>query len=205
MGVVGDVKHVGLAADPVAEIYYRSARSGRMTYIVRTTGSPDALARTVQAAVEQAAPVKVVDVRALDDLVTASVTEPRFRARLFSLMGLLVGLLALTGVFSVTACAVAQRQREIGIRIALGATANRVVWFILRHAGVPVVAGLAAGLAIATGTNRLLSRFLFETTPFEPATVTTVVLGLAGTAMLAAYVAARRVVGLDPTVTLKMD
>jgi predicted permease len=205
IGVVGDVRHIALDAEPVSEIYYRSGGSAQMTYVARTSGSPAALERTITETVEAAAPVKVADFTTFDEIVTHSVRVPQFRARLFSLMGLLVAVLAMVGVFSVTAYAVAERQREIGIRMALGARPGRTVRFMMAQASVPVAVGLVGGLTVAFNTNHLVSRFLFATTPRDPLTVSAVIVGVFVTAMLAAYIPARRVLRVDPTTALRAE
>jgi hypothetical protein len=205
VGVVGDVRHTALDGEPVAELYVRSRDSQQLTYVVRTSGSPAALARTVQAAVEGAAPVRLAEILTFDERVTRSVSVPQFRARLFGLMGLLVAGLAVVGVFSVTAYGVAERRREIGIRVALGARPGHTVRLMMGQASVPVVAGIAIGLAAAFNTNRLVAHFLFATAPTDGPTMGAVVVAVLGTALLAAYVPARRALRVDPTVALRSE
>ena len=205
IGVAADVKHVGLDGEPVAEIYRTSRNALGMTYVVRIDGDLAAIARQVAAAVERAAPVRVSGISTLDDLVSRSVRIPQFRARLFGLMGLLVGLLAVIGVSSVTAYAVAERRREIGIRMALGATSGRTVRLLLWQATLPALAGIVLGLTVAFNTNRLVARFLFATSTTDPVTVLAVVGCLLATVVIAAYIPARRAQRVDPTIALRSE
>jgi putative ABC transport system permease protein len=205
IGVVADVRHVALDADAVPEIYHPSRSSSRMTYVVRTAGEPRAHARAILSAVEAAVPVRLADVGTLDQLVDASVRVPAFRARLFGLMGLLVALLAVIGVVSVTAYAVADRRREIGIRIALGARPSRTLRLMMRQALVPVSVGVLAGLTVAFNTNRLVAHFLYATSPADPITMAAVVAAVCAASCAAAYFPARRALSIDPTLALRAD
>jgi putative ABC transport system permease protein len=176
-----------------------------MTYLVRTAGNPAARARTIESAVEAAVPVRLASIGSLDQLVDESVRVPAFRARLFGAMGLLVAALAVLGVFSVTTYAVAERRREIGIRMALGARPSRTLSLIMRQAIVPVVAGIAAGLTVAFNTNTLVAHFLFATSPADPVTMAALVAAVCAVSCTAAYLPARRALRVDPTVALRAE
>ena len=205
IGVAGDVKHVGLDGESVAEVYRPSRSALELTYVVRTNGDLASIARQVEDAVEQAAPVTVSGISTLDDLVNRSIRIPQFRARLFGLMGLLVCVLAVVGVSSVTACGVAERRREIGIRMALGASTRQTVRLLLWQATLPALAGIVLGLTVAFNTNRLVAHFLFATSATDPVTVVGVVAGLLATVIAAAYIPARRAQRVDPTIALRSE
>jgi hypothetical protein len=205
IGVVADVRQVALDADAVPEIYHPARTSSGMTYVVRTTGEPAAHARAIQSAVEAAVPVRLAEIGTLDQLVDASVRVPAFRARLFGLMGLLVAALAVLGVISVTAYAVAERRREIGIRIALGARPARTLRLMMRQALVPVAVGVLAGLTIAVNTNRLVAHFLYATSPSDSMTMVVVVAAVCAASCAGAYFPARRALAIDPTIALRAE
>jgi putative ABC transport system permease protein len=205
IGVIGDVRHVGLDAEPVPEIYRANRRSTSLTYVVRTAGPPSALARIVQTTVEARVPVKLADIRPFDEFVNLSVRVPQFRARLFGLMGLLVAGLAFIGVFSVTAYAVVERQREIGIRMALGARPAQTVRLMMAQTSLPVTAGLIAGVTVAFNSNRLIAHFLFATSPADARTMALVLVTVLASGLLATYIPARRALRVDPTVALRAE
>ncbi len=114
-------------------------------------------------------------------------------------------LLTLVGIFGTTAYAVARRTREVGIRMALGARSHQVVRAIMLDAAGPVALGLAAGFAGAMAVTGVLGSFLFETTPSDPLTFLTTVVLLAGTAVTAAWIPARRAAHVDPVKALRAD
>ena len=139
----------------------------------------------------------------VDEHILRSVHVPRFRALLFGLLGVLVVVLTAIGVSSVTAHAVVQRRRELGIRLALGARPRDVVRLVIRQALVPVLLGAVLGVAGALNTTGLVAHFLFRTTPADPLTLTGVALLVCGAAVVAAYVPARRALRVDPIAALR--
>ena len=207
VGVVGDIRHVGFDSDPVPEAY-RSWYQHRanLTVVVRTAGSPASLVRELQAPERRILPgLSVSFVRTLDDLVIRSVAEPRFRTLLLALMAVLVLVLTIVGVASLTARAVALRMKEIGIRVAIGARPGQIVVLMLGRALAPVVAGAVIGLLAATWTSRFLDHFLFEVRPGDPVVYLAAVALLFVSALVAAWLPARRAARLDPTVTLRAE
>jgi putative ABC transport system permease protein len=161
--------------------------------------------RTIQSAIETGAGVEVRDLRTLDEHVLRSIHVPRFRAFLFGVMGLLVVVLTAVGVFSVTAHGVVQRRRELGIRLALGASGRQLVSLVTTQAAWPVLIGLAIGLVAAYNTNHLVAHFLYGTTPTDPAMMAAVSVAVLGLALLAAYIPARRTLGIDPVEVLRSE
>jgi ABC-type antimicrobial peptide transport system permease subunit len=124
---------------------------------------------------------------------------------LLTMLGLFGLLLTLVGIFSMTAYAVARRTREIGVRMAFGARPIQVVGVMIKDALWPVAFGLAAGLAGTYYATRLITSFLFETAPHDPATLTAVVAVLAAAAGLAAWLPARRAASVDPVTALRAE
>jgi putative ABC transport system permease protein len=206
VAVVGDVHHQALDSAPAPEVYVPILQEGvgGLVYVVRTDGEPLARVAALQAAIERmpgtsmAAPPQT-----MDEYIVRSVHVPRFRALLFGLLGVLVLALTAIGVFSVTAHAVVQRRREIGIRIALGARPGQVIRLVVRQTAAPVVIGAVLGIAGALNATRLVTNFLFRTTPSDPLMFAGAVGLVFGAALLAAYVPARRVMRIDPIVSLK--
>ena len=133
------------------------------------------------------------------------VEEPRFRTLLFALFAALAVGLAMAGVYGVMAFGVQQRSKEIGLRIALGASRSAVQRLILRQGLVLAAAGLTLGLAAAVAAARLLTSMLFEVTPLDPQIYAAVVVLLGIVTLLAGYLPARRAAALDPMTVLKMD
>ena len=149
--------------------------------------------------------VVVERVRTGDEWLDATILTPRRRTVLLTLLGSLGLLLALVGVFGMTAYAVTQRTQEIGVRMAFGARPGDVVRTMLRDATVPVGVGLVAGLGAAALATRVISTFLFETTTTDAATFAAVGGTLAIAALTAAWIPARRAARVDPVLALRAD
>jgi putative ABC transport system permease protein len=208
VGVVGDVPYEGLHAPPKPAFYLPFSQSQwNSTYVLaRTAGDPDAFTRELRAAVAALDPERAVtDVRTLDERIAASLGAPRFRSRLFLSFCLLALVLAAVGIYAVTASAVAERTREIGIRIALGAGKRTVVGEVVRRAMRPAVAGLAIGFLAALALTQTLRGLLFGLGPTDPATFTVAAAVLLAAALLASWLPARRAAGADPVVALRRE
>jgi predicted permease len=204
VGVVGSVRHSDLASEALPEIYVPYfRRSSGATYVVRAAGRPADLFAALTARAEAVSGRTVSELRTLDDVVIRSIHVPRFRAFLFGLMGLLVVVLTAVGVLGVTAHAVVQRRREIGIRVALGAQRRQVLRLVIGQAATPALAGVALGVIVAVNTNRLVGRFLYGTAPTDLATFGVVTALVTATALFAAYLPARRATCVDPAVVLR--
>jgi ABC-type antimicrobial peptide transport system permease subunit len=148
----------------------------------------------------------VGNVRTLEALVARSISQPRFYMTLLAVFAGVALALAAIGIFGVLSYAVAQRTREIGIRMALGAHQRTVVGLIVRDAMIMASAGVAIGTAAAfLLTEWLVAKLLFNTSPHDPATFTLVALALAAVSLAAAYVPARRATRVDPIVALRAD
>ena len=141
----------------------------------------------------------------MDEAVTASVAQPRFRMWLLALFAGAATLIATAGLYGLMAYAVTQRRREIGVRMALGARPADVLRLVLTRAFGIVVAGVIVGLAGAAGVTRVLQRFLFGVTPTDPIAFTIVTLLLMAVGLLAAWFPARRATRIDPCVALRSE
>jgi ABC-type antimicrobial peptide transport system permease subunit len=149
--------------------------------------------------------VLVGRVRPAAEVIRQQVTGPRHRMLLLTMLGVFGLLLTLVGIFSMTAYAVARRTREIGVRVAFGARPGQVVGVMIRDAAWPVAFGLVAGLAGTYYATRLITSFLFQTEPYDPATLVAVVMLLGVAAGLAAWVPARRAAAVDPVLALRAE
>jgi putative ABC transport system permease protein len=167
-------------------------------------GDPIAMARVIADQVRAIdANQPVGEVRTMQDVVAADLARPRFTMMLLGSFAAAALLLAAIGLFGVIAFAVAQRAREIGIRVALGAQRRDVLRLVMRHGMQLVGAGLAIGLAAALAAGHAVAGLLFGVTPSDPLTLATVAVVLASTAAVAIYLPARRATQVDPTVALR--
>ena len=208
IGVAGDVRATRLDSASSITAYVPEAAMSRvnMSLVVRTAGDPALLAAAVRDAVREVVPdqafVELVPMRAK---VSEAVATPRFFTVLVSLFGALALALAAVGLYGVVSYVVGQRQREIGLRVALGAQRGEVVGLMLRRAMRPVVAGLALGAVAALAATRLLRTLLYDVSATDPLTFAAVLALLAAIGAAAAYVPSRRAARVDPTVTLRME
>ncbi len=141
----------------------------------------------------------------MDDVVMASVAPRQFQMRLVLSFGIMALLLASLGIYAVVSHSVAQRTNEIGIRIAVGAAPQRIAGAVLRHAMLPVVAGMAAALIIDRCRGRALQAMLFGVTPTDGVTLVSVTALLSSVGLAASYLPARRAMRVDPMVALRTE
>jgi putative ABC transport system permease protein len=178
----------------------------RFPVFLRTTGPARATAGVAQRALrDQAGPVVITNVTTLGDMVLGSVSQHRLSAWLFGSFGVLGLLLAAIGIVGVVSYSVAHRTREIGVRLALGASPAGVRRLVTRQALAPVAFGLAAGLAGALGLSRYVESLLFEVPPTDAATYGVVFGVLTTVALAAAYLPARRAARIDPMLALRTE
>jgi ABC-type antimicrobial peptide transport system permease subunit len=179
---------------------------GSMIVVLRTAGDPLLLAREASAMVRQLDPdVPVYQVGTMQQHVSEAVGQPRFQTVLLALFAAAALFLAAVGIYGVVAHAAAQRTKEIGIRMALGADAARVVGTVLTDGLRPVAVGIVLGLAGAMALARLLSSVLFEVAPRDPAAFAGAGVVLALTAAAACLGPARRAALLDPQTALREE
>ncbi len=210
VGVARDVKQGGLDQQAGTEFYTFIDQSGgapvTMNVVMRTTLPPEALAPTVQRVVRDADPtVPVAGFRAMDDVFAESVRRPTLVAQLVGLFAGLALLLAAIGTYSVLSYIVAERRREIGIRMALGAERSGVIAQVVKQGLLLTVIGVVLGLAGALGANRLMTSLLFGVPPTDPATLAAVVATILLVALLASWVPAWRASRFDPNVLLRTE
>jgi putative ABC transport system permease protein len=214
VGVVGDVKQAGLNQKTGTEIYLLADQAAETTgsapssmyFVLRAKVDPLRLANGVQQRIRELDPtLPVAALQPLDDVVDEAIAQPRFVTLLVMLFAAVSLLLAALGTYGVLANLVAQRSREIGVRIALGAQLRSVLAMVLSEGMRLAGAGLVLGLALAVAVGRLLSSLLFGVAPTDPLTFLTVGSLLAVVAFLASYVPARRAARIDPVTALRRD
>ncbi|HET7458017.1 MAG TPA: FtsX-like permease family protein [Gemmatimonadaceae bacterium] len=208
VGVVGDVKQGDLAEEeyPTAYVPYNSFPLGDAAVLVRTAADPAALERAAPGIVRALdADMPVYDVRRMDDVVADSVSQPRFYTMLLGGFAAIALLLAAVGIYGVISYVVSLRTREIGIRVALGASRGRIVNLVIGRGLVLTLAGVAVGLAAAFWMTRAISSLLFGVSALDPLTYAGVSLVLVGVAVLASYVPARRAARVDPVLAMRSD
>jgi predicted permease len=219
VGVVGHVKHFGLDSDAASKIQYQVylpfmqlpdqiiplAVSG-MTMMVRTSVDPLSLASAVRHCVSESnGEQPVFDVQTMDQIVSDSVAGRRFSMLLLAVFAGLALLLATVGIYGVISYNSTQRTHEIGIRMALGAERADVLRLVVGQGLRLALIGIGAGLAAALGLTRLMSSMLYGVRPTDIVTFAAVSLLLAGVAVLASYVPARRATRVDPIVALRYE
>ena len=208
VGVAGDEKFHGLTeTTPIAAylpLTQAPARSGGETLLVRTNGHPVTLATPMRASIAEIDPaLAVFGVEPLSRTVAASIGTERFLMMLLLLFAALALVLAAVGIHGVLSYTVAERTREIGIRVALGASPPAVTRLVWGQGATLTLVGLGAGLALGAGSARLLAGLLFGVTATDPSTFAAVlaVLGLVGA--LSAWLPVRRALRVDPLVALR--
>jgi ABC-type antimicrobial peptide transport system permease subunit len=208
VGVVRDEPQDSLGRAARPEIYEsvdQNAQSG-LSVAVRSTVDSASLVPAVRAIVRSLdAAVVVQDLRPLDVVIADSLRAERFSTWLVTLCGASALLLALIGVYGVVSYAVAQRVRELGVRLALGATRRNVFGLVARRTLWPVAAGLVAGLALALASSRVLATQLFAVSPWDPLVFVSATLLLLAAALAAGFVPARRATRIDPLQALRSE
>jgi putative ABC transport system permease protein len=208
VGVAEDVKLTSLEGEvrPVIYVPHTQLAIGMMTLVVRTEQDPMSLVKSVGAVVHGLDPeVPLADVRSMDDVVDATLARPRAVSVLLSAFALLALLLAAVGVYGVMAYSVSQRTREIGVRMALGATPESIFRLVLGEALRMVAVGVAAGVIAAVGLTRLLDSLLYQTDARDPWTFAATALLLVLIASLASWVPARRGTRVAPMDALRAE
>ncbi|HET7619240.1 MAG TPA: ABC transporter permease [Vicinamibacterales bacterium] len=208
VGIVGDVKDAGLAEADPPEIYLPlqqwPVRS--MSVALRTSVAPETLTSAVRAEVAAVDPnLPVSNVRTLDQIVSRSISQPRFYMTMLAIFAAVALMLAAVGIFGVLSYAVAQRTREIGIRMALGAQERTVLTLVVRQAMLLAGAGIVIGIGVALALSSTMASLLFEITPTDPSTFALVAAVLAVVALAASYLPARRATRVDPIVALRSE
>jgi predicted permease len=212
VGVVADIRQRGLDQDIKPMIYapFQQERASpfllRFVSFVARTSTPVSVVEGIRADIRRAAPdLPIAGMTTMDEAVAASVAAPRFRTLLLGLFATAATLIATCGLYGLMAYAVTQRRREIGVRMALGATRRDVLRLVLTHAFGIVAAGVVVGLLGAAGVTRVLQRFVFGVTPTDPLVFTAVTLLLLAVGLMAAWLPARRATRIDPWKALRAE
>ena len=208
VGVVNDVKHDGLTAATRPHIYIPTMQLTWPGTIlaIRAKGDQAALANTIRremAAVDRNQPAR--DIGTMEKVVNDSVADRRFHMTLLAIFAAVALLLSASGVYSVMATAVARRTHEMGIRLALGASPRDVLKMVVGQGMKLALAGVGIGLAAAFGLTRLMKGLLFGVSALDPLTFISVATLLAGVALIACYLPARRAMRVDPLTALRSE
>lgn len=211
VGVAGDIKHMGLGEEEGPAIYQPHAQKTFdflrwMTLVVRTSTDPMSLAGMLRAQVQALDKDQpVYEIATMKDILSQSVAKPRFATLLLGLFALVALSLGAVGIYGVLAFTVAGSTREIGIRMALGASSIEVHRLVLGQGLKLVIAGVGLGLLAAFALTRILSSLLFTIQPTDPLTFASIPLLLVVVAMLACWIPARRATKVDPLEALRYE
>lgn len=209
IGVCANSKFADLRSDPPATFYRPYLQQDdiwSMTYEVKAYGDPQNLIASVRNTVNKIdRDVPLIDIRTQTEQIDATLTEERLFAALTGSFGLLALLLASIGIYGVTSYAVAQRTREIGIRMALGAQRLQVLRSILSEASFLAVVGISGGVIMGLGLTRFIASLLYGLKPTDPLTLSAAALLLFTVTLFAAWLPARRASRIDPIQTLRHE
>jgi putative ABC transport system permease protein len=208
IGIAGDVRANGLQKPPEQVVYIPYWYRGRSqtSLVIRTGMSPTAIAGAVRAELRKLDPeLPVPQFRTMQDIVSASVAERKFQLSLVLVFAGIALALACLGIFGVVSYTVAQRRGEMGIRLALGATAGNLRSMVVRQGLMPVVVGLTCGIVGAVALGRVMEGMLFGVQSGDPWTLAAVSLTLLGVAAAACYIPAMRVSRADPLTALRYE
>jgi putative ABC transport system permease protein len=208
VGVVGDVHDYGVDTAVGPTVYGNAQQrlpSSSYSVVVRAQAEPGSLVPVMRETVRSLDSQLPLKFRTLDQVFSSSLDQRRFSLVIFGVFGVVALVLAAMGIYGVTAYAVTQRTREIGIRMALGAQIGDVLKMVLRYAMSLVVIGTLVGLAGAYAITRVMSTLLFQVTPTDLATFILVPVVLLLVALIASFIPARRATKVDPLITLKAE
>jgi putative ABC transport system permease protein len=190
-------------------VYYPYAQypARQQTIVIRTNrDDPHSVFPALRAAVRELDPkLALYQVQSFDEAVASSLWHERLQGNVLSIFAVLALLLACTGLYGVIAYAVAERSRELGVRIALGATRRDVLWLVFSQSARLVAVGTAIGLGVALVSVRILDTLLYGVQPTDPATFTIVPVLLGAVALIAALVPARRATRVDPIISMRAE
>jgi predicted permease len=211
VGVAADIHHRQLQLPPPMVVYLPYQQETRdfflrpLSLIVRTS-TPEVTAEGIRRIVAAADPdLPIVKIATVREALAESVAEPRFQSTVLVTFALSALAIATLGVYGLLAYTIAQRRREMGIRLAMGAAPRQIVGLVLRGVLAPVLAGLAVGLGLALVVTRTLQSLLFQVRPGDPVTLIGATLLLGLVALAAAWMPARRAARINPLDTLRAD
>jgi ABC-type antimicrobial peptide transport system permease subunit len=209
VGVVKDAKY-GSLREPVPPTFYLfcfgEPKDWDMTLAIRTVGQPTGIIESLRRAVHQTDPaLELRGVRSMEEVVNHSLRRERIVANLGGYFSLTALALACLGIYGTLSFSVAQRVREIGVRVALGAPRNTVLWLVIAKGLKLALTGSAIGLAGALAVTRLVSRLLYGVSPTDPLTFASVPVAFLLVGILASLIPARRATRVDPVTALRAD
>ena len=205
VGVVGNIRRADLRDEPRADLYFPFERgpSNQITLFVRTASDPARALRSLQTALRGIEPnIALLGTRTLAEVAAASMQVTQFALWLLGIFAATAVALAAVGIYGVMSYVVRLRTREIGTRVALGATRGDIVWLVLRQGAAIASIGTVLGLALSIVASRSLAAILFGVSPSDPATLAMSAAALTAATMGACYVPARRAARVDPARTL---
>ncbi len=208
VGVVADTRRTGYEADVRPETYVAQSQSPDvgLALLIRTTGEPTALVPSLRAALQEIDPlIPLESVHPLNDEVVAMTAGRRLNTTLFTVFAAIAAILAAVGIYGVVATSVEQRTRELGVRLALGATGGSILRMVLVEGLALVGVGLLLGLLAALALSGAMARLLYEVRPTDAATLTSITLLTVIVALLASLVPAVRAVRVDPVTALRAE
>jgi putative ABC transport system permease protein len=207
VGIVGDVKQVGLDEEVSEAVYMPHRLSpmfGTFAFVVRTNAAPVGIVSAARAALQRIDPaVPMQTAQTMEDVVARSLAPARSSVYLLGMFALMALVLAVVGVFGVLSYTVAQRRKEMAIRFALGAQSDSVLLLVLGQGMRHVAIGIAIGLAVCVPLARYIQALLFQVRPADPATLASVAVLLLVIAGFAVYVPCRRATRVDPVTMLR--
>lgn len=215
IGVVGDVRHVGLHADPAPEIYVPfsqipeenvSLLTNNMNWVVRTSVEPLTLAGAVRREIQSVnGNIPASNTRSMEQFLSSSLAPSRFNLFLIGIFAIVALILASTGIYAVISYSVSQRTQELGLRMALGAQQLDVLKLVVGGSLKIVLIGVALGLVGAYILTRVMSNLLFDISVTDPSTFVLMPLLLIIIALVASYIPARRAAKVDPMIALRSE
>jgi putative ABC transport system permease protein len=210
VGVVADVRHYGLHLPETMQVYVPHAQTHYpepyVTMVVRTAQAPLALAAAAREEVRALDALQpVTKLRTYDGIVAESMATRRFTLVLLGVFAATALVLAIVGLYGAVSYIVTQRQREIGVRVALGATTRQIGRLVLTLGLTPAAIGMVTGVLMSAGLARAIDSMLYGTTPRDPLTFAAVAFVMAASAVAACVLPARRAAAVDPAITLKAE
>jgi predicted permease len=210
VGLAQDAKYTSLRAEIPPTVYVSWLQElrflGQMNFEVRTAGDPVNLLGAIRQAVREVdSNLPLFDVKTQVEQASQSLSQERLFAALLTFFGILALLLAALGLYGVLAHSVAQRTREIGIRVALGAETRHVLWLVISQGMLLVCVGVVVGLAAAYWLTQWLASWLYQVSMTDPLTFVAIALLLAGVALVACWIPSRRAAKVDPMVALRCE
>jgi len=208
VGVSRDIRHAGMRGEdfPVIDVPFQQSPWPGAAVVVRTNGDPSAMSKTVAAAIHSISPdVPLEEIRTMDQIVDESLVNDRFMTALYGSFAGVALLLAAIGIYGVMAFVVAQRRHEIGLRIAFGASQDRVLSLVLKEGLALAASGLGLGLIGAFFVGHALNGLLYGVGSIDSLALCAVAMTLLASAFLACYIPARRAARVDPMVALRCE